>query len=215
MTTILHLHIPRALGSSLHQTLYPYGGGDHTLAVHRREKMAKAMADGARPKLVTGHFSFGLHEYLDGPHVYFIPFRDPVERVWSLLRFMAANPQHPKHAFAKTVETPCDLYESDERGTQFDNAMTRQMAGIESPRPLTDADLQNALENVSHPDVIAFPQDDVGIHLRELSARTGHTFGEIGHINSAPTRSLTPEWRDAILSHNQMDGALFDALRRA
>ena len=103
--TIIFLHIPKTAGSTLHTILQKQYPGDQLCHLKGDPHIDTAITnfksmDSTQKKqirLLTGHFEFGIHQWLPQTAVYFTLLRHPVERVLSYYYFILRNPEHPRH----------------------------------------------------------------------------------------------------------------------
>jgi hypothetical protein len=70
---------------------------DHDGEESARRVVALPERERAAARLVAGHMAFGLHEAFPGPTTYVTMLRDPVERIFSLVRSIRSRPDHPLH----------------------------------------------------------------------------------------------------------------------
>ena len=169
-------------------------------------------------QLLTGHMSFGLHEYLSPGTKYITVLRDPVARVWSEYCFLKTNTYHPLH----DVVSKMSLYDylMSNVTNQASNGQTRLLCGnhkVGSPGiagrdDMHDGHLQIAINNLKYHFVVAGAQEyfdeTLLLFKRELRwwwwpvyVRKNATIGK--------KQSATPEEVELIQSVNQLDVELY------
>jgi hypothetical protein len=79
--------------------------------------------------MILGHVHYGLHTHINGPSTYITLLREPVSRVLSLYRYIAASPQH--HLHDRVVKQRLiDFVSGDTDADEVENGQTRQIAGV-------------------------------------------------------------------------------------
>lgn len=124
---LVFMHVPRTAGSSLRQSVSAALGGERFVVDVYDDKPAFTRAsapDRLTPltRLVYGHVSYGFHEMLGIAPRYATVLRNPVERVVSLHRYLAARDSKigamSLHAFA-----------ASDTVRQASNHLTEMLAG--------------------------------------------------------------------------------------
>jgi len=216
-TTLLFLHIPKAAGTTLARI-----AERHIPA--RRQYRLEANAQAAierfnrmpererkRYRYIAGHFPYGVHEQVPGPHAYLTMLRDPVERVISFYHFIRSNPRHPWYEvlpdslpdFARNCHIPV-----------FDNGQTRQLAGdwgrIQFGECHTDL-LATAKRNLDAIDVVGISEAFIPSILlaagRFRWKRLGYT--SENRNSSRPTDALDSETVNILRQWNELDLELY------
>lgn len=140
--TVLFLHIGKTAGATMRQALrrqYPDrlvmelraptvrpgrlrrdGAVEHFASLPEPER--------ARPRLIVGHFTYGLHEAVPRPSTYVTLLREPTALVLSQYHHVRRHPGHLLHEAAKAHP---DLRSYIESGIslEMDNSQTRALAG--------------------------------------------------------------------------------------
>ncbi|OKH25729.1 sulfotransferase family 2 domain-containing protein [Chroogloeocystis siderophila] len=136
--TIIFLHIPKASGSTLHRIIeqqYPpvviYTIDGLNVVESTNEFKSLPQEQRQKIKVLKGHMSFGLHEYLARPSTYITILREPVERVISQYYYICHNPKHRLHAHVKGQNLSLSEYVSSGITTAVDNSQTRMLAAID------------------------------------------------------------------------------------
>lgn len=140
--TVLFLHIGKTAGATMRRALRRQFPGKLVMELRaptvrpgrlRRDGANEHFAslpeaERARPRLIVGHFTYGLHEAVPGPCVYVTLLRDPVALVLSQYHHVRRHPGHLLHERVKAVP---DLRSYVESGISLetDNSQTRALAG--------------------------------------------------------------------------------------
>lgn len=98
--TIIFLHIPKAAGTTLLQIIHnPYPakdcyefGSDANLSMAYFKKMPAEQKQYI--KMLSGHMSFGLPQFMPQPTTHITILREPVERIISYYYHVLDNPAH-------------------------------------------------------------------------------------------------------------------------
>jgi hypothetical protein len=220
--TVIFLHIPKTAGTTLDQIIFRhyrhcniYETGPvaqqgvidfQNLTQTKREKY----------RLIKGHLSFGIHEYVSSPWVYFTFFRSPIERTISHFYFMLRSPEHPLHDLL--YEENLDLKGVLEAGLNpmLHNAHTRLLSGVWAEPPAgtcDEKDLAKAKENLRQIKVIGLTEKfDVSLLLLGKAFGWNHLYYTKENVSvGRPTLdNLSEETIDAIQTANQLDIELYD-----
>lgn len=131
----IYIHIPRTGGTSLRhyaesqydksQILTLYGDD-----IYRAKEVLEAISPEsyAHYKLIRGHISYGCHTWISAHTEYFTFLRHPLDRVWSLYKYMQRDRGHPFHGLAMNL-TLTEMID-EKISTEFDNGMVRQLCGF-------------------------------------------------------------------------------------
>lgn len=154
LPVLLHLHVPRASGSSLHAWFRQGLGKQGVVQANAPAAVHQAVARRAEPRapaVISGHFVYGVHEGLEGhPYRYVVLLRDPVQRVLSLFRYIRSLPAHDLHPTLNRPDmTIARFYAERLPGTGPRNAMVAQLAGVLGTRVvLAEEHLEQATANL-------------------------------------------------------------------
>src|SRR5438105_4223765 len=90
---VLFLHIPKAAGSTLNRVIAQQFAPEAIYKVGRTahselEAVVAKMNEASPVRVISGHFTFGLHAALPQPFTYITILRDPVKRLVSQFRFV-------------------------------------------------------------------------------------------------------------------------------
>jgi Galactose-3-O-sulfotransferase len=80
-------------------------------------------------RVATGHFHYGVHEYIPQPCDYITVLREPVARVLSLYRFIRGNPKHWLHDELTRSRMSLEQFVESAADPGVDNEQTRMIAG--------------------------------------------------------------------------------------
>ncbi len=219
--TAIFLHIPKTAGTTLHTILtrqYP----ENTL-VHLRGnphidsaiEQFKQLPDDQKAKirLLTGHFEYGIHQYLPQPATYFTLLRDPVERVMSYYYFILRTPEHPRYEEMTRNKIGIKTFVNE---ILTDNNQTRMVAGawMSSEQPCTEATLQKAKAHIrAHFALVGLTSEfDTSLFLlkKRLGWQSIPTYDKRNVASNRPKRqTLTDLERAAIYETHAFDVALY------
>lgn len=163
--TVLFLHIGKTAGATMRRALRRQFPDRLVLELRaptvrpgrlRRDGAVAYFAtlpeeERARPRLIVGHFTYGLHEAVPRPSTYVTLLREPVALVRSQYQHVRRHPGHLLHERAKAYP---DLRTYIESGLslEMDNSQTRALAGdTETPfGACTPSMLARAKEHLEH-----------------------------------------------------------------
>lgn len=187
---VVHIHIPRTAGSSLHAHLI-------------------GALSGSGITLKTGHFFWNDHPPEEG-RVFFTVLREPVARVVSALQYIAGNPQHQDHQLYHTGGASAFLNAS----ATLSDFQVKALAGRQTlGRPATSLDLASAMLTLRRPDMIVC--SDINEGLGRLAAMTGAEIGPLSeHRNTSERIAYSPEILERIAAMNQHDATLWNYISR-
>ena len=217
---LLHIHVPRASGSSLHawflQTVGKNGVAQANAAADVQAAVAtRGLPD--RPAVVSGHFIHGVHDLLEGhPHRYVVLLRDPVQRVLSLFRYMHSLPGHKSHALMNQPGMTIARYYADRVPSGGPrNGMVAQLSGILGER-VTPAEehLEQACDNLLSGAALVGLADNPAPLLKQaaryLSVRKPPAFPEVNRLRPrGEPWGGSDEDIAAIVANNQLDIELY------
>ncbi|MBA3558730.1 MAG: polyhydroxyalkanoic acid system family protein [Gemmatimonadaceae bacterium] len=220
--TVLFLHIPKAGGTTLGEFIYnqcssstnggePVGdAGVLFLSYGFIREPDTSAPEYIRPSLrrpdlraVIGHFSYGIHEFVEGPSIYVTLLRNPVDRVLSLYHFLEAERQ-----------TSIEEFVAHPSIKEVDNDQTRRIAGVDpAVGGCTNAMLLKAMENMRRHFAVAGVierLDETLILLRRKLAWTREVISYPRNVNSSkpPVSLLSQDVVEAILNRNELDAKL-------
>ena len=191
MKELVHIHIPRTAGSSLNRILAP-------------------VCERAEISMKRGHNFWGDFEPAPG-RVFFVTFREPIERVRSILSFIQSNPTHRAHQ--RLMAAGVDAY-LDDHERAFDMIADGQTRQLNKRRAegyrITTEHLFNAFAVIRRPDVIACCDSAISSGLARIGEKLGITLPEQApRTNTSPPLHLSTRAIDRILELNPMDAMLY------
>lgn len=244
---ILHVHMPKSAGSALNRrvlrprfparrTLLAYG-----VAHERRRGLDTADLSGA-PDLIAGHVPFGFAAPLGRPVLTVSVLRDPVERMFSFLNFVAVA---PRHGARRRFDVDMVRLAQDDPGRFIEmmlgcdmvrlrqtNLMVRLAGGMPrlSKRSPGRWRLALALRRVRGGDYLVGAQDDFDAFAARVAARldevgAGATGANPGVAEGAKAEKrlphvirredATPQTLSAVRDANALDQRLYDEVVEA
>jgi hypothetical protein len=187
------LPVPRTPGCSPVQIIEGWIGGWQQLELnpHLLETLPESF-------FLTGHFPYGLHQYLSSPVKYITLVRNPLERELSTANFAYQRGYIDAEEFTS--------YLLDQ---MIDNPQVRLIAGKEAMiGPCTEKTLNTAMQNIERDFLLTAPSDDVDIFLQLLAS-----FQKWGPLAYAPmqitnekiAKKLDPFLEKNLLQKHQWD----------
>ncbi len=219
--TVIFLHIPKTAGTTLDQVIFRnyrhvevYTTG---LVSQQGVENLRTMDEKERNKyrLLKGHMSFGIHQYLTNPWAYFTFFRNPVERTISQFYFILRTPSHPIYDFMHKHKI--DLKQCLEAGLDpmLHNGHTRLLSGVWAKAKAgecTQEHLEIAKENLRQVQVIGLTEQfDASLLLLGKAFGWNRLFYTRKNVTAGrPSQNnLSPETEAAVQQANQLDNELY------
>lgn len=158
--TVFFLHLPKTAGTTMRRVLdreyrnvRRYEIGEDVTGDIRTFRSRPWDANNA-PRLVQGHMSYGLHEFVPGPSAYVTVLREPIRRALSDYHYVTSTPGHPIHEHVKDMSL-VEYFESGITG-QLSNGQVRLLSGdhlpedrgVPSNRRMEKADFDRARANL-------------------------------------------------------------------
>ncbi len=220
LPVLLHLHVPRASGSSLH-AWFRQGLGEGGVAkagsAAAVQKAVEGRVEPSLPGVVTGHFAYGVHSQLGGlPYRYALLLRDPMQRVLSLFRYIRGLPAHDLH---KTLGQPdmtiARFYADRLPGSGPRNGMVAQLSGaLGTGVTLSEEHLELACRHLFGKDVMFGLAEDPAPFLARTAAflrlEKAPAFPEMNRPAAPMAWGGTPEDMEAIAAANRLDRVLYE-----
>jgi len=132
---IIFLHIPKTAGTSMNTIIwnqYKSSTIFHVNSIsHGKDMINKLVQTKDSTNVVVGHYSFGLHNYLDTNAKYITLLRNPIDRVISIYYYIKRDTKNKD--YKKIVGENISLKEfilNDEYFTQVYNSQTKLIAGV-------------------------------------------------------------------------------------
>ncbi len=220
---LIFLHLPKTAGTTLNDILrrqYGERGFFYAGADVRPEDVARrlppTLANGAGAMdVLTGHFYFGLHDYLPG--VSLIPYitllRDPVNRFLSEYSHVLRDPADPLHAQVAVRRMGLDAYIALCRKLGRDNLQTRMLSGVPPGGGDLEGCLAQAQENIARHFSLAGLTEDMDNALVLLKRRYGWKppYYARANVSANPVRAqdIAPQDLQAIQECHTFDARLY------
>lgn len=220
--TILFSHIPKTAGSSLKHVIETEYAEHDRVAVYSGElrlagpdpHFLQAFRERASaPRVLYGHFSYGVHEFLDLRPRYFSFLREPVSRVESLYKQLSK----PDSKFSERIRDGLSLAEMVEKNAteMTNNHMTRVISGIpaEPGTLVTDrAHLETAMAHIEEGYFFLGTLETLESDFCALAKMLDWKTPEIPYLNASDiSRTHCDEkTRRLIEERNELDIALYD-----
>ncbi len=126
-------HVPRTAGTSLRVVAEQSLGKDRIHAIYGEDindPVTTLMGLNLNKiDLIRGHIAFGLHEHIDRECKYIALVRDPLERVYSLFRYVRTHPGH--HLYEATEGMSFQAFVESGVTAEANNGQCRQLAGLD------------------------------------------------------------------------------------
>lgn len=228
-SALIFLHVPKTAGMTLRHVLASRYRPRETFVIGNdinadiRRFVAMEARRRERIRLLMGHMSFGLHEFLTPGSRYVTVLRHPVDRVLSEYRFLKTNTRHPLHEQVAAMSL-AEYLERDVSG-QAANGQTRLLSGSHEPgspgipgsESLDESSVARALDNIERYFVLAGTQERFEESLLLMARRLGwRTWPFFVVRNVTGTRVNHPaegdDARARIESFNRLDMALYRAV---
>ncbi|MCP4407235.1 MAG: sulfotransferase family protein [Gammaproteobacteria bacterium] len=203
----------------LHRGIYYYPVGfynkDPELAIPEPVSRALGRHD---IRAVTGHFCFGIHQYVVKPSTYITLLRNPVDRIISLYHHLRrwANPDQALHAKIVKENIFLDEFVKKFSLRELSNDQTRRIAGLEpGQRRYSKTALNTAKDNLhEHFSVIGLTErfDETLILLKRRFGWTEDLRYHPKHVTrNRPSANILPNSSiAAIMERNELDIELYE-----
>ncbi len=223
--TYLISHIPKTAGTSLCKlvskfnpdTTFIYSG---ELALGNPNlNFSMQFRESIKPKLIMGHFSYGVHRLLDIEPKYITVLREPISRVVSLYYYLKNQPDSHLAPYFK-MGISIDDFILSEITEMTNNHMCRVIAGIppEAGMNINDGWLLGlAIHNIDHHYVLIGLMDQINVFLDSLSKllnwpSTDYPTENINYINKKMPDHKTIE---LIKEKNLLDMQLYEYVKKS
>lgn len=226
--TLLFLHLPKTAGQTFISILEDqYPSAVVRIAADREtdprwqhidEDVRRAQRSGAA--VITGHFRFGVHRWVEGPSRYVTFLRDPVDRVISHYHFALEKPEIPGGDRLQALtegELTDAVTHPDVR--QLQNFQTRLLAGFDDegrPFPAGRSDeeiLARAKENLDRCAVVGLTErfDESIVLMKIAFGWTAPVYARQNPTSGRPAVGAVPQRLLALIEErNRLDRALYE-----
>ena len=166
-------------------------------------------------KLITGHFSFGLHEHLQRPSSYVTLLRHPVDRVSSLYYHVLKHPDYSDfHRYVVSNEITLEEFVSGLTCKEADNGQVRRISGRDPEFGGCSTEmLEEAKANLRNYFALVGVTERFNETLVLLSRTLGWQLAPYVPQQVNPTRpsrdSLPAKVKEVIMRHNDLDLDLY------
>lgn len=158
--SVLFLHIPKTGGTTIrsviarqyrdHENYEIVNPINESIIEFRQAPAATRLSY----RILQGHMSFGLHEFMSDDFAYVTMLREPLRRAVSDYGFVSTNTLHP--LYERVKELSFSEYLTSSMTSQLENGQTRLLAGdceadnlgIPTVNPLTELDFERAELNL-------------------------------------------------------------------
>jgi Sulfotransferase family len=234
LPVLLHLHIPKSAGTALNECILEVcrhpewssseGGrlasgvyyapvsiegqfvpDEHARTILRRDDL----------RAVVGHFSFGLHEFIDKSSTYVTVLRRPLDRIVSLYHHVLRWDHESVHEEVITRGMSLEDFATDLPFTEIDNAQTCRIAGVQvafgrCDRSLLDRAQNNLSERFAMVGLTERLAESVVLMKHRLAWPRLPAIKEINVNDAKPQDEAVPaSVIDRILERNQLDLELY------
>jgi hypothetical protein len=229
------VHVPKTAGTSVVDLLrrnYPgaafaqfvvagrkdANGAGKTLASPDEDIRAlieAVRADAGEIKVVTGHFPYGLHRFIDRPVDYVTILREPMARSLSqYYHLMDATRNSALRRILTSYDFDFERALGEGAALQFCNDQTRLVIGSDKI-VLDEGDLQRAKEVIAEGYAFVGLQERLDDCVKHLARRFGWTTTELPRLNVGRTDIPPPDPKTSALfeAYNRLDLELFRWVR--
>jgi hypothetical protein len=213
---LIFLHIPKTAGTTLNRiiesqynpfaiyTIDPYG---IRATVERLKKLSEARR--RRFRVVRGHLSYGVHQFLPQGATYITMLRDPVARVLSAYHFVLRRPLNPLHW--KLKRERLSLEDCLRVFPDRQNLQCRMIAGVENREIDDERLLELAKENLTNSFSVVGICERFEESLSLISAKFGWDVPFYENQRVSKNQPLVePQLVHLIRQHNRLDDELYE-----
>lgn len=216
---LIYLHIPKTAGTTMMAILKQnYGTGFHRIDNEgKRLKWIKLPEDErAAVTCLTGHITYGIHEYIPGFFQYVTMLRDPVERILSLYYYV----REKNHVLAPLL-SQITLKEFVEKQVISDtnDGMVRFLAGKSefgqikpASGKMTIDDLETAMSNLTTFTQIGFVEtfnESLRKFTQEFNWNYNHYVSMLINTGRPVASDLPRRVIQCLTEYNQLDYELY------
>jgi hypothetical protein len=223
MRSVAFLHIPKCGGISIEAILKSAFHADEVSPLYfTREFESQTSEMLGAYRLIIGHFDFDTLKLLPEQFLKAIVFREPLALLVSLYNHAASRPAHRLHTQIKSGDLPFDKFCTSAPGSR--NIISKSLLGRKVYAQLTKSDMPRkieigvdmALENLARFDCVGM-LDQLDAFRTDLIRQLDCALPKLPRLNSSPRavsiERLTEMETESFLNHNQMDIAVYRAVR--
>jgi hypothetical protein len=215
--TLIHIHIPKAAGTSLAKALEAENQLQPNRIIHhgnRAELLKQSREARLKLRYIRGHLFMGVGEYFDVPHRYLCILRKPGPRIYSFYQFVSRTNTHPMFKILREKNMNFGDYleatmtNGMSRG-EVDNGQVRRISGYHTTGGFgREAQLlQRAVNNLFAPNVIFGVVEKLGILVDILVAERFLSTSDIEKRNVSPN---SEQYEGAVASLNPKQRQIFE-----
>jgi len=233
LPVLLHLHVPKTAGLALNDViLAAYGDRGWTVSddghlvkgvyyVHAGiehrfvpDENARQILSGRDIHAVVGHFSFGIHEFVNRPCRYVTLLRHPVDRVVSLYRHIQAWDHESVHEEVIRKNLTLEQFVSDLEFPEVDNGQVRRISGLDRPfgqcdRAMLDRAIHNMTQHITVAGLTERYVESVLLMKHHLEWPTVPWLGQKNVNTRRPAEPLSASAYSLIVERNSLDMELY------
>lgn len=226
---LVFVHIPRTAGTSIRIYAERHLSKEQILPIYGQEIEHPTSALGrvnlSEIKLIRGHFSTAIKSALPLNAKFFTIVREPVERVYSLYKYIRRDGKHPLHD--EVMEMDLIEFVTSEVTTETDNGQVRQLSGCAGEFPQSEGQPPTISYGKCMPEMLDLAvanlkqfahvgmTHEAGKTAKWLCEQFGWPHTPLGRSNSTKRDGqLTLGACQVISQRNALDAELFDRVVR-
>ncbi len=223
--TLIFVHIPKAAGSTLNYILNRQYKTYQTIqidGVRVQETIDEfknlPLEKRSTIKLIKGHGTFGLHEFIPHPSIYFTVLRNPVDRIISHYYYVQRRPDHYLHDIVTSKNIELNDYVSSGISPELDNGQVRLLSDHfdfvnqgQATKKLLDTAKKNLLQYFSVVGISEMFDETLMLLKRELAWKGYPLYRRVNVTGKRPMLDDIPRNTiDKIKKYNEFDCELYE-----